>query len=90
MRCYILVQHKVREYTQWQIIFNNSQEWRQAMGEKHYQIFTDVDDINKISLLLEWENIDKAKLFIADSQLSEYMQHAGVIDLPIIHLLNKN
>jgi heme-degrading monooxygenase HmoA len=70
------------------MLFDEFSEWRRSLGEKNFQVFQDEGDENKVSVLLEWDDTDKAKKFIAHSELSEIMQHAGVVDQPAIYLLH--
>jgi quinol monooxygenase YgiN len=87
MQYFILMRFKVRDYTNWRNEFNLQKEWRKSQGEKECETFRDENDPNYVTLLSEWENEQSAKKFIGDSQLSETMQFAGVMDQPILHLL---
>lgn len=90
MKYYLLIQHRVKEYSYWRIEFDQSSEWRKQKGERSYQIFQDIDDLNLVTILSEWDNEEKLHEYIADPELSEIMQISGVLDQPIIHLLHKN
>ncbi len=90
MRCYLLIRQEVKEYSNWRIMFDNALEWRCSKGEKSFQVFQDVNNQNTVTILLEWENMQSAKKFIADTELSELMQHAGVTQQPIVYFLEKD
>lgn len=90
MKHYLMMQHRVKEYSYWRIEFDRSVDWRKSKGEINFQIFQDVDDLNLVTVLSEWQSIEQLHEFIADPELSEVMQLAGVLDQPIIHLMQKN
>lgn len=89
MKCYLLIHYKVREYTNWQAEFDSQLEWRKNLGERSCQIFTDHEDINKVTLLSEWNSFEEAKKFLSDPLLSEIMQIGGVLEQPYIQILAK-
>lgn len=90
MRCYLMIQHRVKEYSYWRIEFDQAFDWRKKKGECSFEVFQDCNDLNLVVILSEWESVEKAKEFIADSELSEIMQISGVLDQPIIHILQRN
>lgn len=90
MQYYLFIRHKVREYTNWRSEFDSWQEWRLLQGEKSCQIFVDDNDPNMVTIIAKWQDIESAKKFVSDSQLSEKMQLSGVMEQPEIYFLKKD
>ncbi len=90
MECYLLIQHRVREYSNWLFEFDSLLPWRQSLGEEECQVFRDNTDENIVTLLLKWKNVESANAFISDTQLSEMMQVSGVMDQPSVNILIKS
>lgn len=90
VKCYLLIRHEVKEYSNWRILFDDASTWRQSKGEIKSTVFQDEDCLQVVTILSEWPSVEKAKDFISDSELSERMQHAGVTTQPVIHFLRQN
>jgi quinol monooxygenase YgiN len=86
---YLLIRHKTRDYATWKAAFDDFSETRRASGEKSYQIFHPDDDPNNLWLLFEWDNLDNARTFMANPDLKEVMDAAGVIEAPEVHFLEE-
>lgn len=86
---YLLIWHKVKDYTAWKSNFDNAAEMRKAGGEKSYQILHPDDDPNNLVLLFEWDNLDNARNYVAAPELKEAMQQAGVVEEPEIYFLEE-
>jgi heme-degrading monooxygenase HmoA len=82
---YLLVRHKVADYTKWRPLFDQHAATRRANGAKGGQILRSANNPNEVILLFEWENLEKARQFAQSSNLREIMQQAGVIDQPDIY-----
>jgi heme-degrading monooxygenase HmoA len=85
---YILVQHSVEDYERWKSGFDNNQAVRQAAGSKGGTIFRSAEDPNRLTILLEWDNLDNARAFAGSDELREAMQQAGVTGPPDLYFLN--
>lgn len=90
MKHTLLIRHRVKEYSYWRIEFDNVVEWRKSKGELSYQVFQDVDDLNQVTVISEWESSEKIHQFISDPALSEAMQESGVLNQPIIFIMRKD
>ena len=86
---YLLIRHKVKDYTAWKSNFDNAAEMRKASGEKSYQILHPDDDAKNLVLLFEWDNLDNARNHVAAPELKEAMQQAGVVEEPEIYFLEE-
>lgn len=89
MKYYLVIRHRVKDYSNWRNEFDSQLHWRQTHGERSFQVFTDDEDPNMVTVMCEWENLDSARRFISDPLLSEIMQVAGVLEQPTLYFLKK-
>jgi len=82
---YVTVRHTAADYEKWRPMFDGDEARRRAAGATGVnQIFRDVADPNTITLVLEWDNAEKAHKFLDDPALREVMQKAGVVGMPAV------
>ena len=79
---YLLVIHKVADFTKWKIGYDDSLSARQKAGLKEKHLMRSIDDPNELILLQEVEDLQKAKEFSSSSDLRARMQHSGVLGEP--------
>ena len=84
---YILVRHKVADFSKWKPAYDAHLPARQKAGLKEVHLLRNTDDPNETIILFEAADLQKAKEFAASSDLRETMQAAGVIDRPDIYFL---
>ncbi len=82
---YILVRHKVQDYARWRPLYDEHGSPRKAVGCKGTQVFRSADDPNEIIILLEWDDLAKARRFTQSPDLRDTMQRAGVLGKPDIY-----
>ena len=68
---YILVRHKVEDYAKWKPIYDEDGVVRKAEGSKGSQLFRNADNPNEVIVLLEWDDLGKAKQFAQSPRLRE-------------------
>ena len=85
---YMLVRHKVEDYSKWKPMFDQHGATRKANGSKSAHVFRSADDPNDIVILFEWDNLENARRFTQSQDLREVMQQAGVSGPPDISFLN--
>jgi hypothetical protein len=79
----------VSDYAKWRTTFDTNADFRKDGGATGVnQIYRDVENPNTVTMILEWNNIEKARLFLADPKLKEVMKEAGVIGAPETRFLN--
>ena len=83
----VLIKHPVQDYTIWKAAFDNFSDTRKAAGEKSYHIYRTIRDQNKIVVVFEWDNVDKALAFLQSQELRTAMQQAGVTGQPDITVM---
>ena len=84
---YVLVRHKVADFSKWKPAYDAHLSARQKAGLKEEHLLRSTDDPNEVILLFQAEDVQKAKEFAASSDLHVRMQEAGVIDKPDIYFL---
>ena len=85
---YIYVRHSVEDYAKWREGYDNHAAARQAGGatdEAH--VMRNVDDLNEITIILGWSDLEKARAFTQSASLKEAMQKAGVTGPPEVRFL---
>jgi hypothetical protein len=80
---YINVRQTVTDYSKWRTMFDADNTRRKAAGATGVsQVFRDVEDPNIVTVIVEWDNAEKASKFLQDPALGEVMQKAGVVGMP--------
>ena len=87
---YILVRHRVEDYERWKVAFDEHGSAREQGGSRGGQLFRNMDDPSETLILLEWDDLDKARQFARSDDLREAMQRAGVTDQPTIYFLDES
>lgn len=85
----LLIRHKVADYDAWKKVFDEFIETRRESGETSWRIWHPHDDPNNIVLLFGWESTEKAKAFMARSDLKAAMEEAGVLEPPDFYFLDE-
>jgi hypothetical protein len=84
---YVLVRHKVADFSKWKPGYDAHLPARQKAGLKEEHLLRNTNDPNEVILLFEAADLQKAKEFADSSDLRETMQNVGVIDKPDIYFL---
>ena len=89
---YLLVRHKVEDYARWRPIYDEHAATRKAGGASGTaagRVFRNAADPNELVILLEWDDLEKARQFAQSEDLRQTMQRAGVVDQPDVYFLNE-
>lgn len=86
---YMLIRHKVNDFTAWKRIYDAHLPKRIEATLREKYLFRGVSDPNEVIILFEATNLDRAKKFTESTDLRETMQKAGVLDKPDIYFLNE-
>jgi hypothetical protein len=73
---YVLVRHKVSDFSKWKPAYDAHLPARQKAGLKEEHLLRNTDDPNEVVLLFEAKDIQKAKEFASSADLREAMQSA--------------
>ncbi len=84
---YLLIRHTVEDYDRWKPVFDEHAPMRQAAGSKGGYLFRSADNPNEVVAIMEMEDLDRARQFVASDDLRQAMQKAGVTGPPEILFL---
>lgn len=73
-----LIIHAVDDYAAWKTIFDSAAAIRKEAGERHYQLFRDAHDPDRIVHFSVWTSVDDARRFFESPRLVKIRQEAGV------------
>ena len=85
MSC-LLIRHKVQDYSTWKAVFDEQADVRRANGSQGGRLFRSTES-GEVLVLLEWDDLERARLFADSDDLREAMARAGVTDRPDIWFL---
>ena len=83
----LLIRHHVADFLAWKAVFDEHEPARRANGSQGGWLFRDADDPREVLLLLAWDDLERARLFVDSDDLREAMTRAGVTDRPDIWFL---
>ena len=85
----MLIQHKVKDFAAWKIVFDSVAGLRSSSGELSAQIFRDASDPNSLTILNKWNSLENAQKFAHSPELKAAMEKAGVAGPPTVTFLNE-
>ena len=86
---YMVIRHKVKDFTTWKPFFDEHGTTRAAQGCKGGRLFRGAGVPNEVVILFEWDSHEKAREFIQSEDLRANMSRAGVADTPDIYFLDE-
>ena len=75
----LLIRHKVQDYSVWKAVFDEQADVRRANGSQGGRLFRSTES-SEVLMLLEWDDLERARLFADSDDLREAMARAGVTD----------
>jgi quinol monooxygenase YgiN len=84
----ILVQQTVEDFAEWKKAYDSMAALRASKGALSDLVFCDAKDPNKVTVILNWDSMEKAKNYAESPELKAAMQKAGVQGPPKISYLN--
>ena len=87
MASYILIRHKVRDFSEWKSGYDAHLPNRVEAGLTEKYLLRDANDPNEVVLLFEAQDLNRAKAFAESADLRETMQNLGVLNEPDICFL---
>jgi len=86
---YILVRHKSEDFARWKPVYDGHAATRKAAGCKGARLFRSSTNPSETIVLLEWDDLNKARQFAQSPDLRETMKRAGVVGQPDIYFLEE-
>jgi heme-degrading monooxygenase HmoA len=83
----LLIHHRVADYAVWSAVFAEQEIVRLANGSRGGRILRAAADPAEILVLLEWDDLERARLFVDSDDMQEAMRRAGVIGEPAFWFL---
>ena len=88
MASYMLVRHKVQDFSEWKLGYDAHLPKRIDAGLAEKHLLRGNDDPNEVIVLFEAQDLNRAKEFAESTDLRETMRKVGVLDKPDIYFLN--
>jgi hypothetical protein len=88
MASYLLIRHKVRDFSEWKRGYDAHLPKRTEAGLTEKHLLRGASDANEVILLFQAEDLGRAKAFAESPDLRQTMQNVGVLDKPDIYFLN--
>lgn len=88
MASFVLIRHKVRDFSEWKRGYDAHLPKRNEAGLTEKHLLRGANDPNEVVLLLEVKDQSRAKAFVESADLQETMQKVGVVDKPDVYFLN--
>ncbi|MGZ7096709.1 MAG: hypothetical protein ACXVHU_09590 [Methanobacterium sp.] len=76
---------KVQEYEKWKTGFDELTSILKENGAKCRRVFRDLEDPNKVMVIIEWENQEKAKKLADDKEMRAKFLKLGIVEVDIRH-----
>ena len=87
MANFMIVRHSVQDYSKFKPGYDAHESIRTAAGLTEKHVLQDADDPNMVTVILEVEDLKRAKEFARSDDLREAMQKVGVLGKPDIYFL---
>jgi len=86
---HVIIRHKVADYGRWKEAFDAHLGARKAGGELGHRLLLSVEDPRDVTLLLDWDSLERAREFASSDDLKQAMQRAGVVGEPEVRFLEE-
>lgn len=84
---HVIVRHKVADYGRWKEAFDGHLNARKAAGEVGHRVLLSVDDPREVTILLDWDSLERARRFAGSDDLKQTMKNSGVVGDPDVRFL---
>ena len=84
-----MVRINVKDYEQWKQQFDGFAAVRREFGSKGGFVLRDVDDANRITVMLEYPDADSFRRIVQDPRMAEAQRRGGVIPPPEVAILEE-
>ena len=85
----IILSHEVKDFSDWKTMFEADESRRAEMGVKLAGLFNAVDNPNAVTMIFEFPSVEAFQGFMADPDLKNKMEKAGVLTEPQVKVLNR-
>ena len=85
----LLIRHRVSDYDAWKRVFDEQETTRWSNGCRGGRVFRNADEPGEMVIVLDWDDIRRARLYAQSDEMLELLGSAGVADLPDMWLLEQ-
>lgn len=85
----LLVRHRVEDYDEWKRVFDDHADAREEYGSLGGVVGRVAGDPDEVVLVLEWDDVDRAREFADSATLQNAMREAGVVGTPEVTFLDE-
>jgi heme-degrading monooxygenase HmoA len=78
----LLIRHKVNDFETWKPVFDELDANRRAHGCQGSWIFRNDDNPSETLILLRWDDLDRARLYVQSDDLRDALNRGGVAEEP--------
>lgn len=83
----LLIRHRVADIAAWNTVFAEQEIVRRANGSLGGRLMCATADPHDLLILLEWDDLERARLFLDSDDLREAIRRGGVIGEPEVWFL---
>ena len=76
---------KIQEYENWKTGFDELKPILKENSAKCRRIFRDIEDLNNVMVIIEWENMEKANKLANNKEIMDKFQKLGILEVNIHH-----
>ncbi len=85
----LLIRLNVADHAAWELAFDDQGDARRANGSLGSRLFRNTADPNEILALLEWDDLERARLFVQSDEMREAMVQGSVVEQPQLWFLEE-
>ena len=85
----VLIKRRIPDYNKWKSAFDEFSALRKANGSKGGLILRDSDDPRLVYILLEWDDLDKAREFYEPQGRKRRFEKGGAAIEPEIYFIEE-
>jgi len=75
---HVLINLKVRDFADWKATFDERLWSRHDAGEPDSHVYRSLSDPSDITLMLDWETVERARHFLDDDESKEFLKASAV------------
>jgi len=85
----VVMRHRVERYDVWRAVHDAEQATREANGARSTRVFRGDGDPNDLLIVFEWDEHERARLFVRSEDLNDALVRGGVTERPDIWVLEE-
>jgi heme-degrading monooxygenase HmoA len=85
----VLLWYRVEDFARWYPVYIEDAAARRASGSRGARLFRNADDPDEVIVLLEWDDLERARQFVRSAALRAALARAGIADQPEVLVLEE-